>query len=61
MTNEEKARLYSRLMSDFDIIRNKIADIKVTQVNLTEDQKREIKILQSQQQNLLLKINQLLK
>lgn len=61
MTNEEKARLYSRLMSDFDIIRNKIADIKVTQVNLTEDQEREIKILQSQQQNLLLKINQLLK
>lgn len=61
MTNEEKARLYSRLMSDFDIIRNKIADIKVTQVNLTEDQEREIKVLQSQQQNLLLKINQLLK
>ena len=61
MTNEEKARLYSRLMSDFDIIRNKIADIKVTQVNLTEEQERDIKILQSQQQNLLLKINQLLK
>lgn len=61
MTNEEKARLYSRLMSDFDIIRNKIADIKVTQVNLTEEQEKDIKILQSQQQNLLLKINQLLK
>lgn len=61
MTNEEKARLYSRLMSDFDIIRNKIADIKVTQVNLTEDQEKQIKNLQSQQQNLLLKINQLLK
>lgn len=61
MTNEEKARLYSRLMSDFDIIRNKIADIKVTQVNLTEEQEKEIKILQSKQQNLLLKINQLLK
>ena len=61
MTNEEKARLYSRLMSDFDIIRNKIADIKVTQVNLTEEQEKVIKILQSKQQNLLLKINQLLK
>ncbi len=61
MTNEEKAKLYSRLMYDFDIIRNKIADIKVTQVNLTEQQEKEIKILQSQQQNLLLKINQLLK
>lgn len=61
MTNEEKARLYSRLMSDFDRIRNKIADIKVTEVNLSEEQEKEIKILQSQQQNLLLKINQLLK
>jgi len=61
MTNEEKARLYSRLMSDFDNIRNRIADIKVTQVNLTEDQEKQIKVLQNQQQNLLLKINQLLK
>jgi len=61
MTNEEKARLYSKLMSDFDNIRNRIADIKVTQVNLTEEQENQIKILQNQQQNLLLKINQLLK
>lgn len=61
MTNEEKARLYSRLMSDFDIIRNKIADIRLTQVNLTEEQEKEIKNLQFQQQNVLLKINQLLK
>ena len=61
MTNEEKARLYSRLMSDFDIIRNKIADIRLTQVNLTEEQEKEIKNFQFQQQNVLLKINQLLK
>jgi hypothetical protein len=61
MTNEEKAMLYSRLMSDFDIIRNKIADIKVTEVNLTEQQEQEIRILQNKQQNLLLKINQLLR
>jgi hypothetical protein len=61
MTNEQKARLYSKLMSDFDNIRNRIADIRLTQVNLTEEQEKQIKILEGQQQNLLFKVNQLLR
>jgi hypothetical protein len=61
MTNEQKARMYSQLMSQFDVLRNKIADIRLTQVNLTESQEREIKMIQSQQQQIMVKINSLLK
>lgn len=61
MTNEQKARMYSQLMSQFDVLRNKIADIRLTQVNLTEAQEREIKMIQAQQQQIMVKINSLLK
>ena len=50
MNNEQKAQRYNYLMSQFDVLRNKIADIKITQVNLTEEQERNIKVLQSKQQ-----------
>jgi hypothetical protein len=45
----------------FDFFRNKIADIKVTQVNLTEDQERQIKVYEREQQKVLVEINKLLK
>lgn len=61
MNNEQKGQLYSQLMREFDVLRNKIADIRLTQVNLTEQQERQIKILESQQQMILQKVNQLLK
>jgi hypothetical protein len=61
MTNEQKANMYSKLMSNFDNIRNKIADIKLTQVNLTEEQEFQIKKLEIEQKNILSQINQLLK
>lgn len=61
MNNEQKGQLYSQLMRDFDVLRNKIADIRITQVNLTPEQERQIKILESQQQMILGKVNQLLK
>lgn len=61
MNNEQKGQLYSQLMREFDVLRNKIADIRITQVNLTAEQERQIKILESQQQMILGKINQLLK
>jgi hypothetical protein len=61
MTNEQKANMYSKLMSNFDNIRNKIADIKLTQVNLTEEQELQIKKLEIEQKNILSQINQLLK
>lgn len=61
MTNEQKAQRYSYLMSQFDVLRNKIADIKITQVNLTEEQEREIRLLQSRQQMIMRDINQLMK
>lgn len=61
MNNEQKGQLYSQLMREFDVLRNKIADIRITQVNLTAEQERQIKILESQQQMILGKVNQLLK
>ena len=61
MNNEQKGQLYSQLMREFDVLRNKIADIRITQVNLTDEQERQIKILESQQQMILGRINQLLK
>lgn len=61
MNNEQKGQLYSQLMREFDVLRNKIADIRITQVNLTPEQERQIKILESQQQMILGKVNQLLK
>ena len=61
MTNEQKAQRYSYLMSQFDVLRNKIADIKLTQVNLTEQQEKEIRVLQSRQQMIMRDINQLMK
>ena len=60
MNNEQKGQLYSQLMREFDVLRNKIADIRLTQVNLTPEQERQIKILESQQQMILSKVNQLL-
>jgi hypothetical protein len=61
MNNEQKAQRYTYLMSQFDVLRNKIADIKITQVNLTEEQERNIKVLQSKQQIIMRDINQLMK
>ena len=60
MTNEQKAQRYSYLMLQFDVLRNKIADIKLTQVNLTEQQEKEIRVLQSRQQMIMRDINQLI-
>jgi hypothetical protein len=61
MNNEQKAQRYTYLMSQFDVLRNKIADIKITQVNLTEEQERNIKVLQSKQQLIMQDINRLMK
>ena len=60
MNNEQKAQRYSYLMSQFDVLRNKIADIKLTQVNLTEEQEKQIKVIQSQQQLIMKDINRLM-
>lgn len=61
MTNEEKGKKYSQLMSQFDMLRNRIADIRLTQVNLTESQERDIKVIQYQQQQIMVQINNLMK
>lgn len=60
MNNEQKAQRYSYLMSQFDVLRNKIADIRLTQVNLTEQQERQIKVIESQQQQIMRDINRLM-
>jgi hypothetical protein len=60
MNNEQKAQRYSYLMSQFDVLRNKIADIRLTQVNLTEEQDRQIKIIESQQHLIMRDINRLM-
>jgi hypothetical protein len=61
MNNTQKGEIYKQLMVKFDYFRNKIADIKVTQVNLTEEQERQIKIYEQEQQKILFEINKLLK
>jgi hypothetical protein len=61
MNNTQKGEIYKQLMVKFDYFRNKIADIKVTQVNLTEEQERQIKIYEQEQQKILVEINKLLK
>ena len=40
MNNTQKGEVYKQLMMKFDFFRNKIADIKLTQVNLTEEQEK---------------------
>ena len=60
MNNEQKAQRYSYLMSQFDVLRNKIADIRLTHVNLTEEQERQIKIIESQQHLIMRDINRLM-
>lgn len=59
MNNDEKAKIYSDLMGKFDILRNKIADIKLTQVNLTEQQLNQVQIYESQQKQIMSQINRL--
>lgn len=61
MNNTEKGQLYSQLMMKFDFFRNKIADIRLTQVNLTEEQEKQIQIYEREQQKILVEINKLLK
>jgi len=61
MNNTQKGEVYKQLMMKFKYFRNKIADIKVTQVNLTEEQERQIKIYEQEQQKILVEINKLLK
>ena len=48
-------------MMKFDFFRNKIADIKLTQVNLTEEQEKQIQIYEREQQKILVEVNKLLK
>jgi Spy/CpxP family protein refolding chaperone len=60
MNNEQKAQRYSFLMSEFDKLRNRIADIRLTQVNLTEEQERQIKVIESQQHQIMREINRLM-
>lgn len=47
-------------MSEFDKLRNRIADIRLTQVNLTEEQERQIKVIESQQHQIMREINRLM-
>ena len=61
MNNTQKGEVYKQLMMKFDYFRNRIADIRVTQVNLTEEQNRQIKIYEQEQQKILVEINKLLK
>ena len=61
MNNTQKGEVYKQLMMKFDFFRNKIADIRLTQVNLTEEQEKQIQIYEKEQQRILAEINKLLK
>ena len=61
MNNTQKGDVYKQLMMKFDFFRNKIADIRLTQVNLTEEQEKQIQIYEREQQKILVEVNKLLK
>jgi hypothetical protein len=46
MTNEEKGKLYSQLIYEHTKIQNKIASIKGESIDLNNQQKNEIKLLE---------------
>jgi len=46
MTNEEKGKLYSQLIYEHTKIQNKIASIKGENIDLNNQQKNEIKLLE---------------
>jgi hypothetical protein len=46
MTNEEKGKLYSQLIYEHTKIQNKIAAIKGESIDLSDQQKNEIKLLE---------------
>ena len=60
MTNEDKARLYQNALYQHDQLTNKINNIKAQNFELTVEQEREIRNLQSEQARIMSTVQKLL-
>lgn len=60
MTEQQKAVLYGQLLNEHTRIGNKISEIKGQDIELNDRQKNEIKLLESQQIGIMVKIRKLL-
>lgn len=60
MNNEHKAQTYRNLMFEYDLLQNKINDIKSQNFELNETQMREIKGLTSKQGQIMQMVNNLM-
>jgi hypothetical protein len=61
MTNEEKGREYQRLMFQHDMLSNQISQIKGLNFELTESQNKEIRVLQGQQNQIMMALERLMR
>jgi predicted acetyltransferase len=60
MNNEQKAQQYQQMMYQFDLISNKINQIKGLNFELTEQQSIEIKKLQVEQNRIMNSVKRLM-
>lgn len=59
MDNNSKARIYGELLNEHTRLGNMISEIKVSNYELTQEQKQQIRILQNRQVEIMKSINKL--
>lgn len=59
MDNNSKARIYGELLNEHTRIGNMISEINAQDIELSQDQKQQIRILQNRQIELMKSINKL--
>jgi hypothetical protein len=61
MNNEQKGQEYQRLMYQYDMLSNKINQIKGLSFELNESQNKEIRVLQGQQNQIMMAVDKLMR
>ena len=61
MDNNSKARIYGELLNEHTRLGNMISEIKVSNYELTQEQKQQIRILQNRQVEIMKSINKLIR
>jgi hypothetical protein len=59
MDNNSKARIYGELLNEHTRLGNMISEIKVSNYELTQEQKQQMRILQNRQVEIMKSINKL--
>lgn len=59
MDNNSKARIYGELLNEHTRLGNMISEIKVSNYELTQEQRQQIRILQNRQVEIMKSINKL--